>query len=402
MKFNHRFRLEINNDSTYIFKSGHINMRLDFLDNMVRVAQYRDGERLFPTFSVCPDNNMPFEGRDKLSLDGLKCIRPEYASKGEYVEFAFGNRRLHILLTNFEMSFYEDEKLLFRDREYISRNFDHELGNGSAHFLSREEDEEIFGLGDKTGDVNKNKRSFKLGTSDAMGFDARSSDPLYKHVPFYICKNSQGSYGLYYDTYSDGEFNFGRELNNYYSIFKSFRCDEETLTCYVIFGSVPEIVNRFARLHGTDLMPPKWTLKYCGSTMAYTDAPDAGKQLEGFVEKCREMGIHPGGFYLSSGYTQIGEKRYVFHWNTDKIPSPEGLSSFFRDNGIEFLPNIKPCFLTDHPLYEKIANEGWFLKDKAGAPAIFPFWSGFGSYLDFTNRKAAAFWTRCVKEKPCG
>ncbi len=401
MKFDHRFSVTDHNDSSFFFKSENINARLDFLEKAVRVAVYRDGERLFPTFAVCPDGNMPYEGRDKLSLEGLKTIIPKVSQGGPddpgLISFSFEDIRIDLDLQNFRMNVYKGDALLFHDREYMAYNLDHEFGPGSRHFISREEDEFIFGLGDKTGNVNKDKQIFKLGTDDAMGFDARSSDPLYKHVPFYICRNSAGSYGLYYDTYSDGEFNFGREINKYYTSFKSFSCEEETLVYYLFFGDESVILNSFSRLCGGIFMPPEWTLRYCGSTMAYTDADNAGEQLEGFLEKCEKYGIHPGGFYLSSGYTQIGERRFVFHWNTDKIPSPEGLSSLFRSKGVEFLPNVKPCFLTDHPLYKEIAEHGWFLKYADGSPAMIPFWGGMGSYLDFTNPGAASFWTEHVK-----
>ena len=144
---------------------------------------------------------------------------------------------------------------------------------------------------------------------------------------------------------------------------------------------------------------PDWAFRYCGSTMEYTDAPDTDARLRGFAENCREMGIRAGGFYLSSGYTQIGERRCVFHWNRDKIPSPEGLAAYFRAHGLELIPNVKPAFLTEHPLYDEIAEQGWFLHYADGSPARFPFWGGMASYLDFTNPGAYAFWKACVREQ---
>ncbi len=398
MKFDHSFALERHDGSTYLFVSGTYLVRLDFLKESVRVSFFEKDRYIFPTFSVCPDGRMPEEGRDKLSLDGLELIVPEFEEREDRFLFRFGNRSIEILRLNFEMSFFEDGKLLFKDREYLAHNIEGEFGKGSYHFLSREEDEKIFGLGDKTGDIDKNKRSFALSTGDAMGFDARSSDPLYKHIPFYMCANSVGSYGIYYDTYSQGAFDFGREINNYYAPFKSFHCEEESLIYYVFFGELEGILQRFSRLCGPAFLPPKWTLSYCGSTMEYTDADNADERLREFVSRCKEYGIACGGFYLSSGYTQIGDKRCVFHWNLDKVPDPEGLARYFKRNGIEFLPNVKPCFLTVHPMYEEIAKRGYFLKGKDGKPALFPFWSGRGSYLDFTNPEAAAFWTACVKE----
>lgn len=399
MKFSHVFSLISADKATYLFGSEKNRVRLDFIKEGIRVAVFKEGDYLFPTFSIAPNGIVPEAGRDKLSIEGFDLVEPAFVETENSFEFTFGSIKIAIKKLNFEMCYFKDGAFLFKDREYLAYNFDHEFGQESYHFISRDENELIFGLGDKTGDINKNKRSFRLSTSDAMGFDARSSDPLYKHIPFYICSNNSGSYGIYYDTYSQGEFDFGREINNYYNPFKSFRCEEETMVFYVFFGKIPEILVNYKSLCGHDFFPQEWTLKYCGSTMEYTDSPNADEKLRKFVNKCEDYGLDCGGFYLSSGYTQIGDKRCVFHWNRDKIPSPEGLAEFFVSHGINFLPNVKPCFLTDHPLYETIAKLGYFLKDKSGNAALFPFWSGKGSYLDFTNPDAARFWSECVKRE---
>ena len=427
MKFQHDFKMISTGEgaegsgtaqgSSFTFKEADNNIQIDFFKHIMRVAIFKDGTRLMPTFSVSPgDCKMPQNGRARLSDEGFEreqaVIEPVEMTIGQKkcgfdrlnhpdtVTFTTTDAKISIETYNFRMKVETpDGRILYQDRDYIAYNFDHELGRGSMHFISREADEQIFGLGDKTGDVNKNHRHFTIATSDSMGFDARYSDPLYKQIPFYICRNSGGSYGIYYDTYSNGEMDFGVEHNNYYIPFKSARFEEDTLVFYVIFGSVPEILQRFEWMCGRNMMPPLWSLKYCGSTMNYTDAPDADKQLRNFIDLCNKYGFKPGGFYLSSGYTQIGEKRYVFNWNRDKIPSPEGLAAYFKANGVEFLPNVKPAFLTDHFLYNQIAEKGWFLHYKDGTPAKFPFWSGYGSYLDFTNPEAYAFWTNCVKKE---
>ncbi len=412
MKYNYLFKITDHNDSAFLFESDEgegksIKGRLDFFENCVRVALIKSDVPCFPTYTICPNGVCPREGRDKLSTEGFVKVKPSVCEipcthpegKGITLRFTTDYAKLELNTFNFGLRVESDKGLLFRDRDYISLNLGHELGHGSMHFITREEDERIYGLGDKTGNVNKNGMSFKIAAGDAMGFDAASSDPLYKQLPFYICENSNGAYGLYYDTYSNGEISFGKEKNNYYDIFKGIRFNEENLVYYVIFGTVPEIVRRFSEMCGPMLFPPKWSLKYCGSTMAYTDAPDADRQLRGFIDTCMKYGISPGGFYLSSGYTQIGVKRYVFHWNRDKVPDPEGLAGYFKAAGVEFLPNVKPAFLTDHPLYGEIANKGWFLHYADGTPAVFPFWSGYGSYLDFTNPEAYDFWRDCVKHE---
>ncbi|MBQ9593510.1 MAG: hypothetical protein IJR36_06530 [Lachnospiraceae bacterium] len=399
MKFCHEFRCVGEWKSGREYQADGVTMRLDFFEHILRVALVRDGERLLPTWSVSPGGECAVEGREKLSADGFAEVCPACAEEDGRLRFCLDDVRFDIELKNFRITAENDRGILYQDRNGLAYNFDHELGDGSVHFTRREEGEQIFGLGDKCGAVNKAGRSFALGTGDAMGFRAESMDPLYKHVPFYICVNSAGSYGLYYDTYSGGRIDFGQEHDNYFEPFSSIRFEEENMVFYLILGTPMEIIRRFNAMCGGIAPVPGWAFRYCGSTMDYTDAPDADARLRGFVEKCEENEIPCGGFYLSSGYTQIGEKRCVFHWNTEKIPSPEGLAAYFREHGMYFLPNIKPAFLTDHPFYERIAENGWFLHYADGAPAVFPFWGGMASYLDFTNPGAYAFWRDCVREQ---
>ncbi len=394
MKYHHKFALVSKDDYSRTYYADGKYVRLDFFAHMLRVAIYEDEDSLFPTFSVCPGTSeMPQDGRKRLSTEGLSRLKQDKDD-----EFKIDDVTIKVDLENFRISYFLGEKKIFADREILSYNFEGEMGKGSYHYLSREEDEHIYGLGDKTGPINKNKHSFKLETFDALGFSSLSSDPLYKQIPFYICHNSVYSYGIYYDTYSNGEINFGQEHNNYYEPYKYVHFEEEALVYYVIFGSVEEIVTHFAYLTGKSFYPPKWSFSYCGSTMAYTDADKPLDSFKEFFSKCKEYEIAPGGFYLSSGYTSIDGKRCVFNWNKEKFPDPKGFADDMGKRGIHLLPNVKPAFLTTHPFYEYIKKNGWFLHYEDGSPYVFPFWGGEGSYLDFTNPDAASFWSECVKK----
>ena len=400
MKFDHRFVLKAAGPSHRIYGADGLTMRLDFFDHMLRVALIHPHVPLLPTWSVCPQGaDVPLVGRDKLSTQGFDLVSPEVLERDGVLSFALDGTDFSIELKNFRISAQTERGLLYRDRSGLAYNFAGELGAGSAHYVDRFEGEEIFGLGDKCGTVDKAGQRFLLHTGDAMGFRAERSDPLYKHLPFYLCRHRAGSYGLFYDTMSSGSMDFGREHDNYFEPFSVVRYEEENLVFYLILGTPLEIVRRFSALTGTAASVPKWAFSYCGSTMAYTDAPHAEEQLRGFVARCEENGIPCRGFYLSSGYTQIGDRRCVFHWNRDKIPSPEGLSAHFRAHGMALIPNVKPAFLTEHPLYDRIAQNGWFLRYPDGSPARFPFWGGMASYLDFTNPGAYDFWKRCVREQ---
>ena len=400
MKFDHRFHLKESGPSYRVYEADGISMRLDFLDSMLRVALTHRDVPLVPTWSVCPgEEDVPLSGRPKLSTDGFVPAVPAVAESGGSLSFDLGGAAFTVELVNFRITASTDRGVLYRDRSGLAYNFEGELGTGSVHYVDRFDGEQVFGLGDKCGSVNKAGQRFLLYTGDSMGFSAERSDPLYKHLPFCICRHSAGSYGLFYDTMSTGAMDLGREHDNYFEPFRSARFEEENLVFYLILGTPLEILRRFSTLTGTSAPVPEWAFSYCGSTMDYTDAPDSDARLRGFVSRCETDGIACRGFYLSSGYTQIGSQRYVFHWNPDKIPSPEDLSAFFRDHGMALIPNVKPAFLTTHPLYGAIAEKGWFLSYPDGSPAKFPFWGGMASYLDFTNPGAYGFWKQCVRTR---
>lgn len=378
-----------------IYHSGNVSARIDFLsERLLRVAVLPDGAHLPPTYSVQPGNPVPRQGRDRLSLEGFPLFTPE--RDGDF-SFSWGEYRLRVEPVNFLLTFDRNGAPLLRDRAPLAVNLGGEFGRGQRHYLVRETSEQIFGLGDKSGDLDKSGRRFRLDSCDAMGYDAASSDPLYHHVPFYICKNPVGTVGIFYDTHASCAFDFGAEISNYTGAYRYVSIDEDGLVYYLLLGSLPQIVTGFSALTGGSAFPPKRSLLYWGSTMAYTDAPDADAQLRGFAETCLNDGFSCGGFYLSSGYTSVGRKRCVFHWNNQKIPDPKALSKFFSERGMDFIANIKPVFLTDHPLYASIAENGWFLQNPDGTPALTPFWDGLGSFLDFTNPGAYDFWKDQVK-----
>ena len=381
MKFQHYFT-KTHSADTVIYECGNITASLSFINGgCVRVTVGRKGKKPVPSFDV-PTADASFS--------------PEIIDDDTY---KIGDIALKVNRNNFLIEYFLNGKKLFCDRGPLAYNLENEFGNGSFHYVSREKGEKIFGLGDKGGSLDKSGRSFKIETTDSMGYNAETSDPLYKHVPFYICENSVGCYGIFYDTPATAYMDFGREHNNYYEPYKYLRTDDETLVYYVFFGTKLEILRNYSELTGKCAFPPKWSFDYNASTMAYTDSENAFDEMLGFLEKLKEYDLSCTGFYLSSGYTSIGNQRCVFNWNYSKFPDPKKFVEIFRENGIEIIPNIKPAFLQSHPMYEQLARDGLFIKNPDGTPFVTQFWDGLGSYLDFTNPDAFDFWKKQVTQK---
>ncbi|KAB8131047.1 DUF4968 domain-containing protein [Gracilibacillus oryzae] len=390
------FKVDSAENNTVTLKAEDIIAHVYVLEeDIVRVYMPEEKHPLLEkTWAITPGmEDMPKEGRNKADLSPFSLPEFELNQTDQEVEIITSKLKVKIELNG----------LKFHDRKTQSYNFNQSLGNGVYHYLERTRDESYYGLGEKGGPLNKAGKRYRMQTIDAMGYDAENTDPLYKHIPYYVTynKKTEIAYGLYYDNYSDSVFDLGNELDNYHGWYKYYYASKGNLDYYFILGPrIKDVVESFSRLTGQTIMPPKWSLGYSGSTMTYTDEPDAQEQLKKFVNSCKEFDIPCDSFQLSSGYTSIGDKRYVFNWDYSKIPTPHEMVEDFHNNEIKLCANIKPALLHDHPMYEELAEKQYFILSKdASEPETSQFWDDTGSYLDFTNEGTFNWWKDKVKEQ---
>jgi alpha-glucosidase len=379
-------------------------------EDIVRVLLLPQGRPQMPrSWTVAPGlENLPVEGRDRLDVSGFSLPAFELKEEGAQLQVSTAAVRLTIALEGFFCRWESRHQGRWQasaaDRSTQSYNFgwwDEKV----YHYLQRERGEAYFGLGERAGDANRAGQRYRMCNLDPMGYSARSTDPLYKHFPFYITRKGGETdaglcYGLFYDTLSDCSFDMGREMDNYHGHYRYFVADHGDLDLYYIAGDGPAaITRRYTWLTGRPIFPPRYALGYSGSTMSYTDAPNAQERMGEFLDRCEEHDIPCDSFHLSSGYTSIGTGRYVFNWNREKFPDPAAFAQSYLNRGVRLVPNIKPALLSSHPRFEEARQAGLLVQDPDGRPTAIQFWDGTGAYLDFTNPKTIAWWKKQVTEQ---
>lgn len=374
-------------------------------NDIIRIAFSKNYQfKLDRTWAITPNQeNIDWSGRNRFSTDGFSLPDYQLEINDDVIEVSTNLLKLRVhkpLYLEWQYQVNNSWQPLSQDRKtgaYLFGTDDSKI----SHYIERNTSENYYGLGEKSGNLNRKGRRFEMRNLDAMGYNAETTDPLYKHIPFYITRKNDVSFGIYYDNLASCWFDLGNELDNYHIAYKSYRAEDGDLDYYVILGpTVLDVTKKYTALTGGTIFGPKWSLGYSGSTMSYTDAPDAQEQLKKFVDLCAEYDIPCDSFQLSSGYTSIGNKRYVFNWNYDKVPNPNAMSAHFHQAGMHLAANIKPCLLQDHPRYEEVKNLGLFIQDSEfNQPERSVFWDDEGSHLDFTNPKTIDWWKQNVTKQ---
>ena len=154
MKFDHNFTQTTATPTGRTYAADGWHAQLDFLSgSCLRVALYRNADDLLPTFNIDPDNaSIGPRGRARLSTVGFQPAAPTVTENDSGTAFALpcgvtAELDFHNLLLTYKIG----DRVLFADRGPLAYNLDKEFGTGATHYITRERDERIYGLGDKGG-----------------------------------------------------------------------------------------------------------------------------------------------------------------------------------------------------------------------------------------------------------
>ena len=382
--------------------SEGFTVHIDFAQaGLARVALIpKAGPAVDRTWMIAPDGDVTAEGRSRLSLAGF--CPPEISADGD----RFGSHllRFEVKARPFQLTVQhrvgEKWHTCMRDRHLGAYLTLPERGE-IRHYQARRAEDRHYGLGDKAGPVDRTRRRFKCLQTDALGYDAELSDPLYKHAPFMIIDHPEhGAAGVLYDSLAELEFDFGSEHSNYFEPFRQVAAREDCLIYWVLAGPrVRDVVPRLMALCGGQAMPPRAALGFGFSAMGHTDSENAQAVILDFARTCRREAIPISAIHLGSGYSLHGAQRHVFEWNEDRFPDR---SEFFEEMaamGYHICANIKPVLLENHPHYARGNAGGWFVRKPGGQPVVERFWDGWGSQLDFTNPDTRDWWRHMVHER---
>lgn len=256
-------------------------------------------------------------------------------------------------------------------------------GNEKRTWKKLRAEERFFGLGEKTGAVDKRGRSWTMWNSDIPAY-RDDTDPIYSSIPFFIGMNGGKSYGVFLDNSFRSQFNLGAGNDRIFS----FGAEDGPLDYYLFPGpAIETILDQYTRLTGRMHLPPKWALGYQQCRWSYY--PDY--EIRDLARNFRQRKIPADVLYFDIHYMDAYK---VFSWHPERFPNPTQLLQDLKQQGFKVVTIIDPGVKVEpgYDMHDEGKQKGYFATYPDGQLYRGQVWPGWCYFPDFTKEAARRWW----------
>ncbi len=313
--------------------------------------------------------------------DKIGEVKFNFSDEGKYFIISTKDLNVEIFKDPCRVSIFDKNMELINEDE---KSFGVSFENGKVKCYKKLfDDESFFGLGEKTGDLNKRGNQYTMWNTDHPAYD-NTWDPLYVSIPFFIGERNKKAYGIFFDNTYKSYFNMGASNNRFYW----FGADAGEMNYYFIYGpEIKKVVSSYTELTGRMTMPPMWSLGYQQSKWSYYPESTVKRIAQTF----REKEIPCDVIYLDIDYMN-GYR--VFTWNKDRFPNPQKMLGELKEEGFKIIPIIDPGVKADSNYFA--AKEGLekdlFVKYPDGVVYEGQVWPSWAYFTDFTKKEGRDWW----------
>ncbi len=252
------------------------------------------------------------------------------------------------------------------------------------------DDEQFYGLGDKTGFLDKRGYEYDNWNSDNPAPQVESFKALYKSIPFLIGVKNGHPYGLFFDNTYKSHLDLGKESNRYYY----YSAVNGHLNYYLIGGkTLKEIVTNYTYLTGRVPLPQKWMLGYQQSRWGYSISQ---KEVTRIAEELRANDLPCDVIHFDIDYM---DGYRVFTWRKDTYEDPKKFIAELAQKGFRVMPIIDPGVKVDknYWVYQEGLKKGYFAKSPDGTVYVNKVWPGDAAFPDFARKEVQDWWGHNIK-----
>jgi len=247
------------------------------------------------------------------------------------------------------------------------------------------DDERFYGLGDKTGFLNKHGFSYENWNSDIPQLHHENMPALYKSIPFVIGASADATYGLFFDNTFHSYIDMGCESTDYFF----YGADDGNIDMYFMAGeAMADIIEHYTYLTGRAPLPQLWTLGYHQCRWGYESATD----IRDIATKMRANKIPCESVQYDIDYM---EGYRVFTWDeTNYEPKGQLISELAKD-GFKAVCIIDPGVKVDkgYFMYDEGVENDYFARDpETDEIYVNEVWPGDSVYPDFGRADVRDWW----------
>ncbi|MGM0509335.1 MAG: glycoside hydrolase family 31 protein [Fusobacteriota bacterium] len=295
------------------------------------------------------------------------------------INIVFKNIKIEVSKKDISLKFYKNGKLITEDHSPYSWNKDQ---IGFSHIMEKED--KIYGLGEKTGFLDKRGRIYEMWNSDVFDPHNTTIDPLYVSIPFFVNFNQKRTYGIYFDNSYRSHFDMGANLEEAYNIW----AEGGKVDYYMILGKdVKEVIGNYTKITGKPALPPKWSLGHHQSRYTYKSDKEVTDILDNFIDR----DIPCDAIHLDIHY--MDEYR-VFTWDENNYPFPKKMAKKIQDSGKKLVNIVDPGVKIDsnYKVYRDMMKNDYYCKYINGEEFIGKVWPGETVFPDFTKKDVRKWW----------
>jgi alpha-glucosidase len=260
------------------------------------------------------------------------------------------------------------------------------IGAGISLTVEESAERNYYGLGERTGFLNKKERTWVNWASDQFGH-APDADPLYQAHPFVMGIEDGTAFGLYLDETWETRFDLADSQPDRSSI-----CTKgPTFDLYLIAGPKPkDVIATFTKFCGRPDLPPLWAFGMHQSRWSYPD----DKTVISIVSQYRKRQIPLDAIWLDIDYMD-GYKNFTFH--AARFPDPKKTIAKLKKKEIKTVVIVDAGVKMEagYETYESGQAKDAFVKDHFDKQLVGEVWPKPVVWPDFIQKYARDWWADC-------
>ena len=302
-------------------------------------------------------------------------------------EFTIRETEEHVLMQTTDVEFYlhkQNCKFTIKTTkgEIYSNGF-YLTEEGTISLIGAQENELIYGLGEKSGWLNKKGERLSMWNTDVFAPHTPDISELYESIPTYLSFTPNYSFGCFLN-------NTGRTIFDFKNRKDEHKLETETGIIDLFFYTGPsmkEVLEQHTFITGRPYLPPKWALGYHQSRHSYQNE----EELKYIADSFEKLEIPVDAIFLDILYM---DGYRVFTFDKERFPNYETYLPQLLEKGIHIVPIVDPGVKVagQYDVFVDGVVKDAFTKMPDKSLYIGDVWPGKSALPDFSQQKVKDWW----------